>query len=89
MPTFMLPGDESGDVGMSFGEGASRNFVLTMMAIQPTDELRNGIEVVRKNTNLPRNYQFKFHVPDIRQTQARRVYGPPADGFFYLGCHSG
>jgi len=61
MPTFTLAGDESGDVSMSFGKGASRNFVLTMISTQHPDELRNGLEVVRKNTNLPRNFEFKFH----------------------------
>lgn len=61
MPTFTLAGDESGDVSMSFGKGASRNFVLTMIATQHPDQLRNELEVVRKNANLPRNYEFKFH----------------------------
>jgi hypothetical protein len=32
-----------------------------MIATQHPDELRNGLEVVHKNTNLPRNYEFKFH----------------------------
>ncbi len=59
MPTFTLAGDESGDVSMSFGKGASRNFVLTMISTQHPDELRNGLEVVRKNTNLPRNYMSR------------------------------
>jgi len=61
MPTFTLAGDESGDVSMSFGKGASRNFVLSMIATQFPDELRNELEVVRKNANLPWNYEFKFH----------------------------
>jgi hypothetical protein len=61
MPTFTLAGDESGDVSMSFGRGASRNFVLTMIATQHPDELRHDLEVVRKDANLARNYEFKFH----------------------------
>jgi hypothetical protein len=61
MPTFTLAGDESGDVSMSFGKGASRNFVVKMIATQHPDQLRNELEVVRKNANLPRNYEFKFH----------------------------
>jgi hypothetical protein len=61
MPTFTLAGDESGDVSVSFGKGASRNFVLTMIATQHPDVLRNDLKVVRKNANLPRNYEFKFH----------------------------
>jgi len=61
MPTFTLAGDESGDVSTSFGKGASRNFVLTMIATQRPDELRKDLEAVRMNSNLPRNYEFKFH----------------------------
>ena len=61
MPTFTLAGDESGDVSMTFGKGASRNFVIAMIATQCPDELRHELEVVRKNANLPRNYEFKFH----------------------------
>ena len=61
MPTFTLAGDESGDVSMSFGKGASRNFVIDMIATSYPDQLRHELEVVRKAANLPRNYEFKFH----------------------------
>lgn len=61
MPTFTLAGDESGDVSMSFGKGASRNFVMAMIATPYPDQLRSELEVVRKDANLPGNYEFKFH----------------------------
>lgn len=61
MATFTLAGDGSGDVSMSFGKGASRNFELTMIATQYPEELRNNLEVVGNNANLPRNYEFKLH----------------------------
>ncbi|RPJ51777.1 MAG: hypothetical protein EHJ95_04900 [Methanobacteriota archaeon] len=61
MPTFTLAGDESGDVSMSFGKGASRNFVIAMIATPYPDQLRSELEVVRKEAHLPRNYEFKFH----------------------------
>jgi hypothetical protein len=32
-----------------------------MIATQFPDELRNELEVIRKNANLPWNYEFKFH----------------------------
>ena len=70
MSTFTLAGDESGDVSMSFGKGASRNFVLKMIATQYPEELRNSLDIVRKNANLPRNYEFKFHsLPSARLRQ--------------------
>ena len=56
-----MQGDESGDVSMSFGKGASRNFVIAMIAASYPDQLRHELEVVRKAANLPRNYEFKFH----------------------------
>lgn len=61
MPTFTLAGDESGDVSMSFGKGASRDFVIAMIATPYPDQLRSELAVVRKDANLPRNYEFKFH----------------------------
>jgi hypothetical protein len=61
MPTFTLAGDESGDVSMSFSKGASRNFVIAMIATEHPDDLRNKLEVVRESANLPCSYEFKFH----------------------------
>ena len=52
IPTFTLAGDESGDVSMSFGKGASRNFVIAMLATLHPDQLRSKPEVVRNNANL-------------------------------------
>jgi hypothetical protein len=45
MPTFTLAGDESGDVSMSFAKGASRNFVIAMIATPYPDQLRSEFEV--------------------------------------------
>jgi len=41
MPTYTLASDESGDVSMSFGRGASRYFVMAMVNTANPNELRN------------------------------------------------
>ena len=61
MPTYTLASDESGDVSMSFGRGASRYFVMAMVNTANPNELRNLMHDWRKEAHLPANYEFKYH----------------------------
>jgi len=54
-------GDEAGDVSFTFDKGASRYFVVAVIATAEPDELRGVITRIRTDANLPLNYEFRFH----------------------------
>lgn len=61
MITFTFAGDESGDPSFNFGKGASRYFVIAVVATSAPDELRGALEDLRQNLNLTNGYEFGFH----------------------------
>ena len=61
MLTFTFAGDEAGDVSFAFAKGASRYFVVTVIATPNPDDLRAVLEKVRKEASLPRTYEFGFN----------------------------
>jgi hypothetical protein len=71
MYTYTLAGDESGDVSMSFGRGASRYFVLAIIATAEPEKLRLALEDVRMKAKLPETYEFKFH--SLTSSSLRRL----------------
>jgi hypothetical protein len=70
MITLTFAGDESGDVSFSFGKGASRYFVMAVIATEDPDGLRNLLVDVRRASALPATYEFKFH--NISSTALRK-----------------
>ena len=54
-------GDESGDVSFSFDKGASRYFVFALIATSQPDDIRQALRGLRRQRNLPAQYEFKFH----------------------------
>jgi hypothetical protein len=52
-------GDEAGDVSFAFDKGASRYFVVAMIATSKPDELRQVLADVRRDSGLEPRYEFK------------------------------
>lgn len=61
MLTLTFAGDESGDVSFNFGKGASRYFVIALIATEKPQELREMLDEVRGEFNLPAGYEFGFN----------------------------
>jgi hypothetical protein len=61
MITFTFTADESGDPSLNFRKGASRYFVISVVATQSPDSLRGFLENIRKDLKLADHYEFGFH----------------------------
>ena len=61
MLTFTFAADESGDASLKFEKGASRYFVISVIATQSPDSLRDFLEDLRKDLGLADRYEFGFH----------------------------
>lgn len=61
MITLTFAGDEAGDVSFSFEKGASRYFVVAMIATSQPDALRQVLADVRRDAGLEARYEFRFH----------------------------
>jgi hypothetical protein len=61
MLTFTFAGDESGDASFDFEKGASRHFVIAVIATSLPDSLRGALEKTRQALNLAGKYEFGFH----------------------------
>jgi hypothetical protein len=59
MLTFTFAGDEAGDVSFSFSKGASRYFVIAVIATADPDYLR--AENVRRDASVPQTFEFAFN----------------------------
>ncbi len=59
--TFTFAGDEAGDVSFAFQKGASRHFVVTVIATQNPDSLRDLLAEIRRQAHLPSNFDFHFN----------------------------
>ena len=61
MLTITFAGDESGDVSFNFGKGASRYFVMAVIATTKPENLRQALADVRKEFGLHAAYEFSFN----------------------------
>ena len=61
MVTYTFAGDEAGDVSFSFAKGASRYFVMAMVATTNPDALRATLAGLRRQAHLPVNFDFHFN----------------------------
>lgn len=61
MITLTFAGDEAGDVSFAFDKGASRYFVVAVIATPQPNELRQLLAQVRKDAHLPPQFEFKFN----------------------------
>ena len=61
MLTLTFAGDESGDVSFSFAKGASRYFVVAVVATADPDALRQLLADLRQSSGLPAEYEFGFN----------------------------
>jgi hypothetical protein len=61
MLTLTFAGDESGDVSFSFDKGASRYFVVAVIATAAPELLRRLLADVRERSGLPAQYEFSFN----------------------------
>jgi hypothetical protein len=59
--TLTFAGEEAGDVSFAFSKGASRYFVVAVIATSQPDKLRQLLADVRSISHLPANYDFHFH----------------------------
>lgn len=81
MLTLTFAGDEAGDVSFAFAKGASRYFVVAVIATSQPDKLRQQLADVRSISHLPSDYDFHFHKltsPALR----RRVFTTLAQADF-------
>jgi len=61
MLTFTFAGDEAGGVSFAFDKGASRYFVVTMIATKSPDDLRDLLTNARQKAHLPQRFDFRFN----------------------------
>lgn len=61
MLTFTFAGDEAGDVSFSFERGASRFFVVAVVATHTPDNLRAQLAKLRQQAHLPQEFDFHFN----------------------------
>jgi len=59
--TFTFAGDEAGDVSFKFEKGASRYFVVTVIATKSPDDLRDLLAEIREKAHLPKGFDFHFN----------------------------
>lgn len=59
--TFTFAGDEAGDVSFAFEKGASRYFVVTVIATSTPDDLRDLLAELRYKAHLPQGFDFHFN----------------------------
>ena len=79
--TFTFAGDESGDVSFNFAKGASRYFVVTMIATPAPDELRELLEKLRRDSKLSDRYEFSYHKLSSEHLR-KRVFSALANAEF-------
>jgi Protein of unknown function (DUF3800) len=81
MLTFTFAGDESGDVSFNFEKGASRYFVVTVIATQKPDELRGLLEKLQRDSKLSERYEFGYHKLSSEELR-KRVFSTLASSDF-------
>ena len=81
MVTLTFAGDESGDVSFSFGKGASRYFVVAVIATAAPEALRQLLADLRQRSGLPADYEFSFNALSSAPLR-RRVFAALAGADF-------
>ena len=81
MITLTFAGDESGDVSFAFEKGASRYFVVAVIATDKPDTLRQLLKDLRQQSSLPANYEFTFNALSSIPLR-RRVFASLAQADF-------
>jgi len=61
MTTFTFAGDEAGDASLNFKKGASRYFVIAVVATQDADSLRAVLGDLRKREKFTQGFEFHFN----------------------------
>lgn len=61
MITLTFAGDEAGDLSFAFDKGASRYFVVAVIATSKPNELRQVLAQVRQEAHLSARFEFKFN----------------------------
>jgi len=69
--TLIFAGDEAGDASFRFDRGATRHFVIAIVGTSQPDRLRGALLRLRREYNLPPQYEFSFH--NTTSTRLRRV----------------
>jgi hypothetical protein len=69
MLTITFAGGESGDVSFNFGKGASRYFVMAVIATTQPENMRQVLVDVKKEFKLSPSYEFSFN--DIASSSLR------------------
>jgi hypothetical protein len=81
MITLTFAGDEAGDISFAFDKGASRYFVVAMIATSSPDTLRQVLTNVRQDSGLDSRYEFRFHHLSSAKLR-QRVLGALAEADF-------
>lgn len=74
MITFTFAGDESGDVSLNFKKGASRYFVMAVIATDQPQKLREMLGEIRQEFNLPAGYEFGFNSMGAAAALRKKVF---------------
>ena len=74
MITLTFAGDESGDVSFNFGKGASRYFVIALIATEKPQELREMLDEIRTEFHLPAGYEFGFNSMESAAKLRQKVF---------------
>lgn len=74
MITLTFAGDESGDVSFNFGKGASRYFVIAVIATENPQGLRGLLNEVKQEFNLPAGYEFGFNSMGAATALRQKVF---------------
>ena len=59
--TFTFAGDEAGDASLDFEKGASRYFVIAVVATRDADELLSALGNLRKRESFSQSFEFHFN----------------------------
>jgi hypothetical protein len=84
MLTLTFAGDESGDVSFAFDKGASRYFVVAVIATSEPEALRQILADLRQRSGLPGDYEFSFHSlssAPLRQRTFEALEGADFEGW--------
>ena len=73
MLTLTFAGDEAGDVSFAFDKGASRYFVVALIATSKPDDLRQLLARLRADSELPVKFEFKFNHLKSAKLRARAL----------------
>lgn len=78
--------DESGDTGLTIEKGATKYFIIAMVAFEDNDEAlacNKRIELLRRELRLPQDYEFHFHSNSDRTREAFLRAVLPYQFFYY------